>query len=245
MLSDDSILRRVPAALNPKQALFIDGIRHAVEIMDLAYTRLRHTLTEIALNPPTSEEIRSASPYAFLDAWAMVDAIDRFRMLYLQMPGIRFGLPQANVVSLDDATRPFRNLRNVADHIAQRADYVVANNGAALGSLSWLTGFEITPMRLWRCSLRPGTMRTVPQFRKDPIASTIEWPTDVICLSAGEHVGNLSAVRSHIELRLRHFEVQLQAEFGKNEFSSSPVINDLFQRQPYELAPGQFPWQGH
>ena len=37
MLSDDSPLRRVPAVLEQKQALFIDGIRHAVEIMELAY----------------------------------------------------------------------------------------------------------------------------------------------------------------------------------------------------------------
>ena len=40
MLKQNSILRQVPAAINPKQALFIDGIRHAIEIIDLAYERL-------------------------------------------------------------------------------------------------------------------------------------------------------------------------------------------------------------
>jgi hypothetical protein len=45
MLSDDSILRRIPVAVAPKQALFVDGIRHTVEIMALAYSRLRETLT--------------------------------------------------------------------------------------------------------------------------------------------------------------------------------------------------------
>ena len=66
MLNKDSILRQVPVAINPKQALFIDGIRHAVEIIDLAYGRLRDTLTRTALNPPSSSELPKISAQAFL-----------------------------------------------------------------------------------------------------------------------------------------------------------------------------------
>ncbi len=139
MLSDDSILRRIPAALEPKQALFVDGIRHAVEIMELAYGRLKETLTNIALDPPTSADLRKVGPHAFLDAWAMVDAVDRFRMLYQQMPGIKFGPPVPGIEPLKTVTQPFRDLRNVADHLSQRADFVVARGGAALGTLTWLT----------------------------------------------------------------------------------------------------------
>jgi hypothetical protein len=243
MLSNDSILRRIPAAVAPKQALFIDGIRHAVEIMDLAYSRLRETLTAIALEPPTSESLPKIAPYAFLDAWAMVDAIDRFRLLYLYMHGINFGPPTPGIEPLKTVTQPFRKLRNVADHPSQSADFVVARGSAALGTLTWLTGFKLDPATLWFCTLCPGTIRSKPEFRKAPILSTIDWPTDRICLSSGGFEGNLSAIRPHIERRVRHFEEQLKSAFDKLGIADAPAANDVFLRQPYQLAPDQFPGQ--
>lgn len=240
MLSDDSILRRIPVTIEPKQALFIDGIRHAVEMIDLAYSRLRENLSNLALNPPKSGTLPKLVPYVFLDAWAMVDAIDRFRMLYSQMPGISFGESEPGIITLKDATKPFRELRNVADHLSQRADFVVSQGGAALGTLTWLTGFEINPPTLWFCTLRPGTIRTTPEFRKEPIKTTIDWPTDQICLLAGGFEGNLSTIRPHIELRVRHFENQLKSAFEKHGVTESPVASDVFLRQPYRLAPEQF-----
>ncbi len=67
MLGDDSILRRIPVAIEPKEALFRDGIRHAVEIMDLAYSRLREALPNVASDPPTSTILPKLVPHAFLD----------------------------------------------------------------------------------------------------------------------------------------------------------------------------------
>ena len=239
MISKDSILRRVPVAIEPKQALFIDGIRHSVEIIEFAYSRLCNTLTQLALQPPTSESLPEVSTIAFLDAWAIVDAIDRFRMLYQQMPGISFGAPEDGVKTLTEVTQPFRDLRNVADHLAQRADFVVANGGAALGVLSWMTGFKINPLTLWFCTLRPGTIHAHPEFRKESIITTVDWPTDYICLAAGGYEGNLSAIRPHIERRVKHFEAQLQNAFEKLGIIDSPTANDVFLRQAYKPGPGQ------
>ncbi len=163
----------------------------------------------------------------------MVDAIDRFRMLYLQMPGMKFGPPTPGIEPLNTVTYPFRKLRNVADHLSQRADYVVARGGAALGTLTWLTCFELDPTMLWFCTLRPGTIRTKPEFRKEPILSTIDWPTDRICLSAGEFVGNLSAIRPHIERRVKHFEDQLKSAFETLGITDAPAVSDVLLRQCY------------
>lgn len=242
MLSQDSILRRVPAVLNPKQAFFIDGIRHAVEIMELAYHRLRAILTQIALNPPSSDDVPKLGPQVFLDAWAMIDAIDRFRMLYQQMPGMT-RVSSEGVIPLSEVIEPFRQVRNISDHLAQRADHVLSYDGAALGSLTWCTGFEIIPGRLWFCTLRPGTIRTMPEFRREPLLTTIDWPTDRICLKAGGYEANLSAIRPHIELRIKHFEKQIMAQLEKHDLKNAPTANDVFLRQAYELGPGQFSWQ--
>ncbi|MEI6848152.1 MAG: hypothetical protein WCK32_09020 [Chlorobiaceae bacterium] len=243
MICDDSILRRIPVTVEPKQALFLDGIRHAVEIIDIAYSRLRKTLTGITLAPSISANLPKIAPHAFLDAWAMVDSVDRFRMLYRQMPGINFSSPTPDIEPLITVTKPFRDLRNVADHLAQRADFVVAHGGAALGTLTWLTGFKLDPPTIWFCTLRPGTIRTKPEFRKETIISTLDWPTDRICLSAGGFEGNLSIIRPHILRRVRHLEDQLKSEFEKLGLEDTPIANDMFLKQPYHLAPGQFSWQ--
>lgn len=232
MLSENSILRRIPSTLDPKQILFIDGIRHSVEMIDLAYSRLRKSLTHLALSQITPDDLRQMSTHVFLDAWAMVDAIDRFRMLYSQMPGMTAVHSEPKIKPLNEVTQPFRELRNVADHLSQRADFVVSRNGSALGVLTWITGFEINPTAIWLCTLRPGTIKTVPEFRQESILTTIDWPTDQISLSAGGFEGNLSTVLPHIKLRIKHFESQLENAL-KDIIGIHPITNDVLSKKPF------------
>lgn len=237
LLGRDSVLRQIPINVDTKQALFLDGIRHAVEIMDVAYRRLRDALTHMALYPPASSELPNISAYAFLDAWSFVDAIDRFRMMYTQMPGIKFGAAKVGIPPLQEVMQEFRKLRNVADHLAQRADFVLSRNGAALGELNWLTGIQLQPEVIaWHCTIRPGTLQSVPLMQTKPIFSTLDWPTDSIRLSAGGYEGNLSAVRAHIAVRIRHLEAQLQSVFQQPTQAQSSVINDVFMRRPVKMA---------
>ncbi len=237
LLGRDSVLRRIPVNVAPKQALFLDGIRHAVEILDVTYGRLRDALTHLALNPPVQNELPDVFAHIFLDAWGFVDAIDRFRMMYSQMPGIKFGNAKDGIPPLREVTQEFRNLRNVADHLAQRADLVVSRNGAALGELTWLTGAQLQPEVIaWHCTLRPGALQTTPSTQTDPIISTLDWPTDSIRLSAGGYEGNLSAVRKHIAVRIRHLEAQLQHVFQQPHQAQVPILNDMFVRRPVKRA---------
>lgn len=244
MLAKDSILRRLPAEVEPKQALFIDGIRHAVEIIDLAYSRLRDTLTYIATENPNTLDLPTVSAHAFLDAWAMVDAIDRFRMLCQQMPGAKQTLPTPDAVPLKTVTKPFRDLRNVADHLSTRADFVVSRGGAALGTLSWFTGFKVDPPTGWMCTLRPGTIRQEPKQTKEPVTMTVDWPTDQICLSAGGYTANLSSVLPHIEIRVERLEASIRNSLEKLGKLDAPAASDLLTKNPYQLAPDQFQKKG-
>ena len=237
LLGRDSVLRQIPVNVDPKQALFLDGMRHAVEIMDVAYGRLREALTHLALHPPASNELPDIFARVFLDAWGFVDAVDRFRMLYAKMPGIKFGTAKVGIPPLREVIQEFRNLRNVADHLAQRADFVVSRNGAALGELSWLTGAQLQPEVIaWHCTLRPGTLRSVPPAQTDPIVSTLDWPTDSIRLSAGGYEANLSVVRTHIAVRIIHLEAQLQKVFQQPTQAQVPGLNDMFVRRPVKRA---------
>ena len=177
-----------------------------------------------------------------LIAWSFVDAIDRFRTLYTQMPGIRFGAAKIGIPSLREVTQNFRNLRNVADHLAQRADLVVSRNGAALGELNWLTGAQLQQgVIAWHCTLRPGTLQSAPPAQTAPIVSTLDWPTDSIRLSAGGYEGNLSVVRAHIAVRIRHLEAELQRVFQQPTQAQVPVFNDIFVRRAVKSAGPESP----
>src|SRR5216684_2838868 len=82
IVTAESPLRRIPAALNRKQALFIDGIRIAAEMIDSAYVRLEDFL--LHSGEMRAGELRIAAP--FLDAWSIVDSAHRFLGLIEQAP---------------------------------------------------------------------------------------------------------------------------------------------------------------
>jgi hypothetical protein len=239
MLSENSVLRRIPVVIEPKTAMFIDGIRHAIEIIDFAYARLSTTLTELALRPATSADLRLMSTTAFLDAWVIVDSVDRFRMLYQKFPGISFGPPTPGVMTLEEVCEPIRMLRNVADHIAQRAEFIVAKgDGAALGVLTWITGMRDSPFDAYLCMLRPGTLRAVPEVGAAPLAATFKWPTSRICLSGGGYEVNLSEIRPHIKRRVKHLEGQIEQELVRLNITDAPIANDVLIKKPVTF---QFP----
>jgi len=234
LLGRTSSLREIPVNIEPKTAVFLDGIRHAIEVMDIGFGRLRIGLTKAALDPPNSTDLPLVCAGIFLDAWAVVDAIDRFRQLYTQFPGMTRSKPSDDVPPLDQVLQVFRDLRNVTDHLAQRADVIVAKGGgAAFGELTWLTGFEISPrITAWHCVLRPGTLRSEPTPSLPPTETTLDWPTDCICLKAGGYLGNLSQVRFHIAGRIRHLESQITKAFSRSPQNNAPIFNDFFSRRP-------------
>lgn len=234
MLSENSSLRRVPASLNRKQAVFIDGIRHSAEIIALAHSRLRSTLTELALNPPSANELPLVTPHAFLDAWALVDAVDKFRLLYQNFPDmIR---KAGSEPSLQDAAQSFKKIRDIADHCSAAADRVASKDTAGLGVLTWLTGYQVSPTELWYCTIRPGTLKTEPTLKWPRIETKLTWPTGHICLLVGGCQANLSEILPHIEKRVKKLESDLDIAFERHDLSISPVANDLFTRQVYKPA---------
>lgn len=233
LLGRESPLRRIPINVSPKQAVFLDGIRHSIEVMDIGFGRLRNGLTKAALEPLHPPELPLVGAGLFLDAWAVVDAIDRFRQFYLRFPGMQHSAVPDQIPPLSKTLQNFRDLRNVGDHVVDRADAVVAKGGAALGELTWLTGAQVLPeVVAWHCVLRPGTLRSQPVLPSTPIETTLDWPTDYICIKAGGYQGNLSQVRIHIAGRIRHLESQLDKSFSKPEFDGVPVMNDFFGRWP-------------
>src|SRR5690242_18801017 len=78
LIGPESCLRRIPAALDRKQAFFLEGVRVSVEMIELVYRRLEQTLLAtttamVALEAPGQERFTQATS----DAWFVVDVFHR------------------------------------------------------------------------------------------------------------------------------------------------------------------------
>src|SRR5208282_5746056 len=137
IVGQESILRRIPAALARNQALFIEGIRFSIEMADLAHRRLGETLPLLSrMENPDGESQSNVS--AMLDAWSIVDSLHRLRGLLKHMPGIEKRNRIPPIRAFFDATEKITELRNTVQHLDNTIPGVVDDqNWAVLGSLSW------------------------------------------------------------------------------------------------------------
>ena len=207
MISDNSILRRLPAQLHVEQTIFLDGMRHAAEIADLAYNRLIKALTEIALqdshNPRTCRMTE-----VYLDAWAFVDAVDRFFCLTKAMPKLEDLCNNPTTKQFLEIAAQNRKLRNVADHIARRIPHLIKHNSPALGVLTWHTFDEVT--KETRLGIMfPGTARR--DLTMKPVsAHPKQQGTSQINLEVGEHRVCLSDMVSAFQAHVKILEDSLE-----------------------------------
>ncbi|MGP2435599.1 hypothetical protein ACTUQ0_15440, partial [Listeria monocytogenes] len=77
----DSPLLNIPVALEKRQAIFLDGLRHHAQIAIYAYIRLCHALSELSDTHISEEKNHCEFTHIFLDTWAFIESIDRFRQL--------------------------------------------------------------------------------------------------------------------------------------------------------------------
>jgi len=117
ILGDDSPLHRLPNGLPVKLVQMLDGIRYAVAMADLSYGRLAITLASAFSEDDTRPRSHSLAAAAFLDAWSMVDSINRLRILLTNTihPNT---LPEVKVFL--DETKRVREVRNAFQHAEER-----------------------------------------------------------------------------------------------------------------------------
>lgn len=132
LVPEDSPLRRPPPELSRQQVLFLDGIRYAAEMADVAYQRLFEGLMLLADSPaePSTRDIARL----MLDAWSIVDAVHRFVDLVSAMPGLAHG-PWLRV--LRERCEDLLALRDDIQHQNERAVAVPGQPNQLWGYLSW------------------------------------------------------------------------------------------------------------
>ncbi len=212
MIQDDSPFRRLPKNLNPKQVLFLDGIRHSAEISSLAYTRLCKTLMAISVVKDEDYPDVELFTHAFLDAWAMVDALHRFICLWNKQPKADTLPSSFRGSALQTKLKNIRELRNVSAHIAERMDHVLAKKGSALGTLKWVHARSQSPPNFRSYALIPGSFVAVKLQLTIPTKPFTK-PIGCVSLVAGEYTGNLSNAYGELKKLIVFAEHTLNAQF--------------------------------
>jgi hypothetical protein len=137
VITSDSPMRRIPVDFDNEKTVFVDGMRHAAEIADFAYQRLKKTLADLSSQQPSGNPMAAqAATSAFLDAWTVIDEGYRFVKLLRGIPRLDF-VSELTPDQIEASYEQVINLRNVADHLHERVAHVVAKKSAALGILRW------------------------------------------------------------------------------------------------------------
>lgn len=69
LVPDESPLRKLPATLDRRVILFLDGIRYSFEIFELASLRHAQTLQDISSMPGSQGSLGKKLVEAMADAW--------------------------------------------------------------------------------------------------------------------------------------------------------------------------------
>jgi hypothetical protein len=194
ILDPDSPLRKLPANLDMSQKLSFNGISYSVEMIELAYFRLRETLFNLTQNQQQFTESHDLVVSALFDAWSIIDSIHRLRSLLLQTRNLKQKSPGVQLFLR--RTENVIQLRNTFQHLDQQIKNYQRHQLTVWGSLSW---FVISDDRKSgkMCTLIPGTL-----FAKDghplvnPAGKEILPPVDLITLTAAGCVNNIFSEKS-------------------------------------------------
>src|SRR5690606_26099449 len=99
--------------------------------------RLCKGLSALALSRTDSLGSNIETTGVFLDAWAVVDAVDRFRSLWMLQPESETIPNEFNPELLNKKPQSIRDVRNVHAHVAQKINQIAALNAPVSGTLHW------------------------------------------------------------------------------------------------------------
>ena len=215
MFEINSPLLNIPATLTKRQAIFLDGLRQHAQIAIYAYTRLCNSLSELSFAHSSNVEISQDFTHIFLDAWACIEAVDRFRSLWQLQPASDTIPGEFSPKVINGKLQSIRNLRNVASHIAEKIDQIASLNASVSGLIRWITMHSKSPTVIRTYFMRPGIIHGQLSAQFVAPSGKILFTHDVgsILLNAGSHEGNLSDAYSIVCSIVDFMEQHLASKF--------------------------------
>lgn len=229
MFATDSPLLNIPATLVKRQAIFLDGLRQHAQIAIYAYTRLCKSLSELSFASANNQKYPHEFTGIFLDAWACVEAIDRFRQLWHLQPASETIPGEFSPIIVSEKLQSIRDLRNVSAHVAQKIDQIASLNSSVSGLIRWITMLSKEPVVANTYFIRPGIIfGDLKTQLLLPVGETIfTHETGSVMLQAGTHEANLSQAYMTICKTVDFAEQHLRSQFVGKSFEPR-LPKDIF-----------------
>jgi hypothetical protein len=136
LIPPDSPLLKVPANVDRRTVLFLDGIRYSLHVFDLTAARLTSALQLLSDDDQPTEELATRIALAISDAWLLVDVVHRLRELLQQLPRLKKKEPTLQVFLRQTAS--IEPLRHFVQHFRTGIDTYAATGMPVWGTLAWV-----------------------------------------------------------------------------------------------------------
>jgi hypothetical protein len=213
LFSDTSPLHAMPGNLHVAQMLVLDGISTSIDAINIAYRDLQAAL--LGFNRAMDQHRppgRALTVPAVMNAWAIVDAAHRLRLLVPPLRGLKHGPAVTSLLKSLASAEPFRH---VVQHLDQKIPQLLADCQPVWGSLSWayVEGAQASTIRIGL--LMPGAARAPMELPLvNPLGKRIEIPIGLITLSAAGETVCLSDIVSAVRLFAGRLERAVAAAFS-------------------------------
>lgn len=172
-----------PAFMPRAQVLYLDGIDESLSMAEIAYERLRANLL-------TYDSATQRPSAILLDAWSIVDVLNRLRAL-VPCPGMQ-NTPAVKALLM--ALGPIEEPRNAVQHLHNREIRKIADTGRPVwGTLSWVVPPSEEGGKGVIGGLYPGTLAPVKGMPLvNPAGRECERPVGLVTLTAADQTICLS-----------------------------------------------------
>lgn len=248
IISDTSPFKHIPADLNQQQASFFDGIRYAIEMADLASTRLAESLWSLSTACPGTTLDPIAVTSSFLDSWSMVDSIHRLRELLEQMPGLKKRSQSSLYRRFRQETAVVKDIRNTVQHLRGEIHEMANNGWPVWGTLAWLALLDPDAGRCRCCTMTSGRTMSGTQMIVNPCGKAIHGRIDLVTLQCKSHRLDLSETIRLTEQVIRLLEKPLLEQFDGLPTCGSEIVahvDMVVPMQPISLEGHVEPTQSH
>lgn len=117
MISQESILRRLPKTLPRRQILNLDGLRLSAEMAGIAFESLSDLLHELSQPKETRGPLGDRVVRALMYTYSVVDSIHRFRELLMVFRGLKHNDVYELFIR---QTKEVETLRNIVQHLRKK-----------------------------------------------------------------------------------------------------------------------------
>ena len=219
----DSPLRNLPRELNERQKVSYDGIRLAIQMIDVASQRLYQDLGRISEKTVQlgSEEASLLFASCTADAWSIVDNAGRLHLLLTTTPNLKLTAELKEHLGALKGVDPFRNgFQNLKKLLgeAEKQQHPI------LGTISWVWSAEASsePVRVF--TMVPGSLRARSNRALNPAGLPLTRPLDSVTLDAFGKKLNLSDLVRTAGALAGELDLSLKNSYGTESGGGADLL---------------------